>query len=110
MAQSLSFSNMTYPKLTQLAERFPLVLGSGSPRRLELLRETGIPFRQTIPDIHESQEPGETPYHFAQRLAEDKALAVTSQSDPEAIILGCDTIVVLRERVLGKPIDEDEAF
>ena len=65
---------MTYHNLTALATRHPLVLGSGSPRRMQLLGEIGIPFTQRIPDIHESIRQGEAPYDYALRLAEEKAL------------------------------------
>lgn len=110
MVQSLSFSSMTYPNLERLARRRHVVLGSGSPRRLELLREIGIPFRQIIPDIHESIRPDELPYEFARRLAEEKSDVVAMQADDNDVVIGCDTIVVLEGRVLGKPVDEREAF
>lgn len=101
---------MAYPNLKRLAELRPIVLGSGSPRRLQLLQEVGIPFRQLTPDIHESILPGERPYSFAKRLAEDKALAVAQKTAPADLVIGCDTIVVLNDVVLGKPTDEADAF
>lgn len=110
MVRSLLFSTMAYPNLKRLAELRPIVLGSGSPRRLQLLQETGISFRQIIPDIHESPDPNEQPYAFAKRLAEDKARAVTDRVSQREIVIGCDTIVVLEEVILGKPAHEAEAF
>ena len=60
-----------------------------------------------IPEIH---RPGETPEGFAQRLAREKALAVARQiAGPARPVLGADTIVVLGDRVLGKPRDEAHA-
>ncbi len=100
---------MTYNNLIELTRRFSLTLGSGSPRRVQLLSETGISFQQRIPDIHESIRAGEAPYHYALRLAEEKALAVAATSSDNEIVLGCDTIVVLNDHVLEKPLDQHDA-
>lgn len=86
------------------------MLGSGSPRRLQLLAETGIQFSQVVSNLEESLLPNEQPYHYALRLAEDKALAVSKSAVQEAIVIGCDTIVVLDGQVLEKPECTEEAF
>ncbi len=101
---------MKYSHLARLAQCHRFVLGSGSPRRQRLLKETGIPFEQIIPQLAESRLAGESPYPFARRLAECKALWVSEQAGPDAVVVGCDTIVVQGETVLGKPADPDEAF
>jgi septum formation protein len=101
---------MTYRYLTLLAEKYEIILGSGSPRRVKLLKETGIPFQQIIPDLEEQQLPNEQPYVFAERLAQDKALLICKKLKDNQIVVGCDTIVVLDDEVLGKPTDEDDAF
>lgn len=101
---------MTYNNLRALASRNPLILGSGSPRRMQLLAETGISFSQQIPDIHESIREGEAPYHYALRLAEEKAMEIARDRDTKGIVLGCDTIVVLGSEVLEKPGDRQDAF
>jgi septum formation protein len=101
---------MIYNNLIELARRSPLILGSGSPRRVQLLSETGISFGQRIPDIHESIRAGEAPYHYALRLAEEKALAVAASGAEKEIVLGCDTIVVLNDHVLEKPVDQQDAL
>lgn len=98
-----------YPHLRKLASAYRLILGSGSPRRLELLTELGIPFERIVPDLYEVMLPDESPYDFALRLARDKALAVSHDTDSQAIVIGCDTIVVLESRVLQKPTDEADA-
>ena len=88
-----------------------LVLASASPRRSQLLSAAGIPF-ETIPaNIPEEREPGEPPREFALRLAREKALAVGLQRprDDARWVLGADTIVVLGERILGKPRDPKHA-
>ncbi|MDH3891839.1 MAG: Maf family protein [candidate division Zixibacteria bacterium] len=101
---------MTAESLKQLALRYRLVLGSGSPRRVRLLGETGVAFEQIIPDVREDHKPGEDPYDFAQRVAGEKALWVAEHADAEAIVLGCDTIVVLGNQLLGKPTDKADAL
>jgi septum formation protein len=79
-----------------------LVLASASPRRQELLRNAGIAFTVQPADIDESPRHGENPVDCAQRLAREKALAV-SRSRPQDCVLGADTIVVIDEEILGKP-------
>ena len=101
---------MTAPHLKRLADHFPLVLASGSPRRFELLTEMGVPFERIVPDLEEAREPGEGPYDYALRLAEDKALAVCSRTDNGAICIGSDTVVALGDDNLEKPVDENDAL
>lgn len=101
---------MKYNNISLLARQFGIVLGSRSPRRVTLLTEIGVKFRQVIPDLEENQLNGERPYDFAERLAQDKALAVAGQLTPDELVLGCDTIVVLKGEVLGKPENEQQAL
>jgi septum formation protein len=76
---------------------------------MQLLAESDIRFRQVIPDLEEAIQPGEQPYVYARRLAEDKALAVAAKVGDDSLVIGCDTIVVLDELVLEKPKDEADA-
>ena len=85
-----------------------LVLASASPRRQELLRNAGIAFTVQPANIDESPRDSESPVAFAQRLAQEKALAV-SRSCPQDCVLGADTIVVVDEKILGKPRDAADA-
>jgi septum formation protein len=101
---------MKFKYLTQLATQYGLVLGSRSPRRVRLLREIGIPFTQIVPDLEETREPGEEPYAFATRLAEDKAELVGRETNSSQVVIGSDTIVLLGDRLLGKPENADDAF
>lgn len=101
---------MTSPYLAELASRRKLILASGSPRRLQLLSETGLAFRRIIPAVTEIQQDHEPPYEFALRLAQEKALSIASGLNSNEVVIGCDTIVVLGSRVLGKPRDEQDAF
>lgn len=86
-----------------------LVLASASPRRQELLRSAGISFAVQPANIDETPLSGESPGHCAERLAREKALAVAAIR-PQDSVLGADTIVVVDEIILGKPIDADDAF
>ncbi|CAD5107998.1 Maf family protein [Zestomonas carbonaria] len=87
-----------------------LYLASGSPRRRELLAQIGVPFRTLVLDLDESSLPGETPQAYVERLARAKARAGLAHSkDPEAVVLGADTAVVLDGRILGKPLDRADA-
>jgi septum formation protein len=85
-------------------------LASASPRRSELLRQIGVPFRVRPADIEEEQLPGETPESYVQRLAAAKADAVWGAVRAEQRpVLAADTAVVLDGVVLGKPQDAAEA-
>jgi septum formation protein len=85
-----------------------LILGSGSPRRLELLAQIGVvPDEVRPPDIDETPQKSETPLHYCRRIAREKA-EVMRVSDGE-IALCADTTVALGRRILGKPADAGEA-
>lgn len=84
------------------------ILGSGSPRRKELLAQLGIiPDAILPPDINEDPRRGELPRPYCARLAREKAAAIPA--DPDDIILTADTTVALGRRILGKPADAGEA-
>jgi septum formation protein len=85
-----------------------LVLASASPRRQELLRNAGISFTVQPADVDETVLPGEPPRACAERLAREKALAVW-RTRPQDRVLGADTIVVVDETILGKPVDAGDA-
>lgn len=94
-----------------MSVELPLVLGSGSPRRRELLARAGVAFEPLPADIDETSRPGERPAELAARLAREKALAVAARvgAHPARLVLGADTIVVVDDDVLGKPDDADHA-
>jgi len=85
-----------------------LVLASGSPRRREFLEMLGLPFTAHIADIDEAPLPEESPVDLVLRLSQAKAQAVATYH-PEALIIAADTIVVLDNQILGKPVDEADA-
>jgi septum formation protein len=84
------------------------VLASQSPRRLQLLQSLGIAVHVQPADIDESYHEGEEPGVRAERLAREKVAAVAAQ-DPDSVVIGSDTVVVVDGVVLGKPRDEDDA-
>lgn len=88
--------------------RRPLVLASASPRRVALLRQAGAEFSVVDPGP-DRPWPGEAePRHGVRALALDKAARVASRR-PGAVVIGADTLVVLRGARLGKPRDAREA-
>ncbi|HBS50878.1 MAG TPA: septum formation protein Maf [Rhodobacteraceae bacterium] len=85
-----------------------LILGSGSPRRLELLAQLGLtPDAVCPPEIDETPARGELPRPYCQRIAREKAAAV--EAGPEDVVLCADTTVAMGRRILGKPASRDEA-
>jgi septum formation protein len=85
-----------------------LILASASPRRQELLRNAGISFTVQPANIDETLHAGESPRDYAERLAREKALAVW-RLRPQDQVLGADTIVVVGDMILGKPVDAADA-
>jgi septum formation protein len=86
-----------------------LVLASGSPRRLELLRQIGIvPDLVDPPHIDETPRRAEAPLAYARRMARDK-LAAIAPKHPGAWILAADTVVACGRRILPKAETEAQA-
>lgn len=86
-----------------------LILASRSPRRSELLTAAGISFEILTADIDETPHASETPAAYVERLAIDKARAVYAMR-PDARVLGADTTVAIDGEILGKPIDDADAW
>lgn len=87
----------------------PLVLGSTSPFRRELLQRLGLAFETASPDVDEDRLPDESAEALVQRLAQAKARAVAA-AHPNALIIGSDQVAVLDEEILGKPGTRDRAI
>jgi septum formation protein len=85
-----------------------LVLASKSPRRQQILRDSGIPFVVRSADIPEARRSNESPGDYVRRLAQEKAWAVTMA--PGEVILGADTVVLVGGEVLEKPRDVSDAM
>lgn len=85
-----------------------LILGSGSPRRRDLLAQIGVvPHDVRPPEIDETPGTGELPRPYCARMAREKAQATEAGADD--IVLAADTTVAMGRRILGKPADAGEA-
>ena len=85
-----------------------LILGSGSPRRQELLGQIGVVADDIRPpEIDETPHKAELPRPYCIRMARERAQAVAA--DATDIVLSADTTVAVGRRILGKPADPDEA-
>ncbi len=85
-----------------------LILASASPRRQELLRLIGLPFRVIPSGFDESTLDLWPPDRHVLDSAESKAADIARQIE-DGVIIGADTIVVVDQSVLGKPADPDDA-
>jgi septum formation protein len=89
---------------------FPLVLGSQSPRRREILAHFSLPFIPVSPAFDEEAVPFDgNPEHYVCTLSKGKADSLAGQF-PESIILTADTIVFREGRIYGKPKNGQEAY
>lgn len=87
----------------------PLILASSSPRRQFLLKEAGFIFKIDAPDIDESFSASMKVEEVPMYLAEKKAKALLSKIKDE-IILASDTVVILGDTILNKPVDRNDAI
>lgn len=85
-----------------------LILASASPRRAELLQQIGLDFQVRPADIDETPTSLETPEHYVERLAREKALSIAREY-PDNWVLGSDTSVIHNEEILGKPESSEQA-
>ena len=85
-----------------------LILASGSPRRRELLSLYTTDFTVCVSDFDESAVTAPTPAQLVEQLAIGKCLAVAKQH-PDAVVIGCDTVVDVDDAVFGKPHDAEDA-
>ena len=93
-------SNFTLPR--------PLILGSTSPYRRELLARLRLPFEVVRPEVDETPHAGEQPMALALRLALEKAKAV-ARLHPQAVVIGSDQVADLDGEPLGKPGNHERA-
>lgn len=98
--------------MIRITRATPLVLGSASPRRREMVALLGIPFVVCAASIDEAKGPHEAPHPYLERITQAKLDAVRGSTgwNAAAAVLAADTIVVAEGgAVLGKPSDEGEA-
>jgi septum formation protein len=87
-----------------------IILASASPRRKQLLEWAEVPFDIVTQSTDETYPPGLLPADIAIHIAKNKALAVQPQVTPGLTIIAADTIVVLNDRIIGKPGNREEAI
>lgn len=85
-----------------------LILASSSPRRSEILRMAGFEFTVAAPQVHERLPHGTPPIQAVEQLAARKARAAALEHPGEPV-LAADTLVVFKNRILGKPKNEEDA-
>jgi septum formation protein len=86
-----------------------IILASQSPRRKQLLEWAEIPFEIFVKETSENYPPGLEPEEIAVYIAQQKAAAVQKLISTNQTILAADTIVVLGENIIGKPVHREEA-
>ena len=91
-------------------KKYHIILASNSPRRRELLGGLGIPYDvKVLPDIEENY-PEDLPVNqIAEYIAKEKAAAYRKEMTDNDLIITADTIVIVGDEVMGKPVDADDA-
>lgn len=97
--------------VTPIASTHPILLGSASPRRRDILRELGLPCVVRPANTPELERAGDTPEIFLERVVTEKLRAAEANRghDAFACVLVADTIVVFGDQILGKPTDVADA-
>ena len=93
-----------------MSDALNIILASTSPRRKELLEQVGLQFTTASIDIDESHVEGEIPSDYVVRLAREKALAAMPAFPKDTVIIAADTTVTIDGHILGKPVDQEDAF
>ncbi len=86
-----------------------LILASQSPRRRELLGRLGLEFTTKASQVDEDAFHADSPEALVRLLSREKARWVAEREEPDTIVIGADTVVVLDGAVLGKPATQEEA-
>ena len=86
-----------------------IILASQSPRRKQLLEWAELPFEIVVKETDERFPPGLTPDEVAIYIARNKAIAVQELRNGNEVILAADTIVVLGDNIIGKPVHREDA-
>lgn len=87
-----------------------IILASSSPRRADILKKLKLDY-EIIPSAYvEPHDQTDFSYSYVENLAYNKALDVAKKTDYEALVLGADTIVVVDNKILGKPRDKQDAY
>ncbi|MCT4543891.1 MAG: Maf family protein [Vallitalea sp.] len=87
-----------------------IILASGSPRRKELLERLNIDFDIIVSDLDEDSIEQSKPDDFVEKLAYEKAKSVSMLTNKDSLVIGCDTVVVYNNEILGKPKNNEQAI
>lgn len=87
-----------------------IILGSSSPRRADILKKLKLDFVIIPSSYVEPHDQTDFSYDYVENLAYNKALYVAKGTSEKAIVIGADTIVVIDNKILGKPKDKNEAY
>ncbi|GMQ64986.1 Maf family protein [Vallitalea maricola] len=86
-----------------------IILASKSPRRKELLERLNLDFDVKVSQVDEESFEQDLPWKFVEKLAYEKANSVSKLADNDSLVIGCDTVVVYEDKILGKPGDIGQA-
>lgn len=86
-----------------------IILASQSPRRKQLLEWAEVPFEVVVKETDERFPPGLTPEEVAIYIAKNKAMAVQATRNSNEVVMAADTIVVLGDSIIGKPVHREDA-
>ncbi|WP_273324843.1 Maf family protein [Vallitalea guaymasensis] len=86
-----------------------IILASKSPRRKELLERLNLDFDIKVSQVDEDSFEQDIPWKFVEKLAYEKANSVSKLADNDSLVIGCDTVVVYEDKILGKPRDTGQA-
>src|SRR5882757_11375603 len=86
-----------------------IILASGSPRRRQLLEWAELEFDVLVKETEETWPAGMSTAAIPVHIARNKALAVKGDVAPGRVILAADTVVVLKDEIIGKPRDREDA-
>ena len=87
-----------------------IILASNSPRRKKIMSDLGLDFEVIPSNYDEKLETDAFSYDLIENLATQKALDVTRRVNNDKIVIGADTVVVLHNKILGKPHNKENAF
>ncbi len=96
---------------TNILKKYEIILASQSQRRINLLKSLSLDFKVKPANINENINKMLSPVLYSQILAQKKAEQIAKEyKNTATLVIGADTIVVLKNNIINKPTDEDEAF
>jgi len=87
-----------------------LVLASNSPRRKQIMKDMGLDYEVIPSNYDEKLESDDFSYDKIEDIATQKCLDVVRRSDNNSLVFAADTVVVLHNKILGKPYTKEKAF